>query len=426
MATNKYYKLLLLGIVFLFSCKNYNDHTIQVREQEFLDLFSPSINFCITGKEEINYSVKLFHNNLLLDTFSINSTLGESFKKFKFDFSKLKANLPLVSYKIITTSQIKLKLIAINNENKSRIDTTISFKVKLPPITCVSSVEGINFTSTFSNKIKKFENKIRTSVSLGIERDITRAAILTDMLNTKNPHPTVVIDDFSMPILKSTEKIKIKVLIDTVYPHTFISIFPSKNNKKYSDVDLDQKIKEKIKRGLHKNKNDWFGKKEGKMYVLEDVMTTTYDGLVGLFVINIDNDANYSYFEVGNFFVDKTAPNFTNVNWNSFNGDSRYEGLLWLENKHFYGYNPYSVPFVGMVYGDVKEIYVDGKKISFKVGEELYFRKYIYLDGGYNRVPIKIVDSKGNSANYFIPITIESLDKNEINIENEIQIENNE
>ncbi len=425
MTMKNLYRLFFIGFVFLFGCKNYSDQKIQVREQEFVDLFSPSIDLCITGKEEVNYSVKLSYDNLLIDTFSVKSTLDKSFKKIKFHFSKLKDDLPLLSYKLITTSQIKLELTAINKENKISIDTTVTFKIKLPPIASVSSVDGTNFSTTTSDKTKEFEQKIRASISTGLDRDIKRAAILTDMLITKTLHPTVAIDDFFMPVLKPTDKIKIKILADTVFEYTVIGRYPSKENKVYSDVDLDKTIKETMTNDLQKIKTDWHGKKEGNMFVLEDEIQATYDGLVGLFVINIDKNGSYSYYEVGNFLVDETAPNFNNYRWGSFNGDARYEGLVCLETEHFYGYNPYTVPFIGKAYGDVKEIYVDGKRVSFKVGEELYFKKAVYLDGGYNRVSVKVVDSKGNSADYFIPITIESLDKNEINIDNDINIENN-
>ena len=425
MTMKNLYSLFFIGFVFLFSCKNYNDQKIQVREQEFVDLFSPSIDLCISGKEEVNYSVKLSYDNLLIDTFSVKSTLDKSFKKINFNFSKLKDDLPLLSYKLITTSQIKLELTAINKENRISIDTTITFKIKLPPISSVSSVDGSNFSSTTSDKTKEFEQKIRGSISTGLDKDIKRAAILTDMLITKTLHSTVVIEDFQMPVLKPTDKIKIKILTDTVFQYTVIGRYPSKSNKVYSDVDLDKTIKETMTNDLQKIKTDWHGKKEGNMFVLEDEIQATYGGLVGLFIINIDKNGSYSYCEVANFLGDETAPKFNNNRWGSFNGDARYEGLVCLETEHFYGFSPYSVPFIGKVYGDVKGIYVDGKRISFKAGEELYFKKSVYLDGGYNRVPIRVVDSKGNSADYFIPITIESLNKNEINIDNDINIENN-
>mgnify|MGYP003445793782 FL=1 len=421
----KYSGFYFIGLALLFGCKNYSDQKIQVREQEFIELFSPSIDICIIGKEEVNYAVKLSCDNILIDSFSIKSTLDKSFKKIKFEFTNLKDDLPLLTYKLITTSQIKLELVAINKENKISIDTTMSFKIKLPPISTVSSVEGTNFSSTSLVKAKEFEQKIRGNISTGLEKNIKRAAILTEMITTRKFHPTVEIDDFSMPVLKTIDKIKIKILTDTVYPFSVIGRYPSKGNKVYGDVNLDKIILETLIKDPDKIKTDWHGKKEGNLFVLEDEIEAKYDGLGGIFLINIEKDGSYSYNEVGNFLVDETAPNFNNHQWGSFNGDARYEGLLCLTTEDFYGYNPFTIPFLGKVFGDIKEIYVDGKKIPFRIGEDLYFKKAVYLDGGYNRIPIKIIDSKGNSAEYFIPVTIESMHKNEINIDNDINIENN-
>lgn len=425
MILKNYFKLFFIATVLFCCCKNYSDQKIQVKEQEFVDLFSPSIDMCITGKEEVTFSVKLSIENVLIDTFTVKSTVNKSFKKIKFNFSKLKEELPLFSYKLITTSKVQLGLAAINKENKISIDTTISLNIKLPPISSIASVDGTNFSTTSSEKLKKTEQKIRESISIGLNKDIKSAAILADMLTTKSLHPTIQIDDFFMPVLKPTDKIKIKILTDTVYQFSIIGRYPSKDNKVYNEVGIDKMIRETMTNDIQKIKTDWHGKREGKMFVLEGEIEATYNGLVGLYVINIDKNGSYYYYEVGNFLVDETEPKFHNDRWLPFFGDARYEGLVCLTTEHFYGYNPYSVPFVGIVYGDVKELYVDGKRVSFKVGEEVYFKKSVYLDGGYNRVSVRVVDSKGNSGNYFIPITIESLDKNEINIDNNINIENN-
>lgn len=416
--------IVALTIILLCSCKSYSDQRFQIRNQESIDPFSPSLDICITGKDELTYLVKLSYDNLLIDTLTLKSTLDKSFTKAKFNFSKLKEELPLLAYRLITNPQINLNLSAINKRNKFILDTTISLIIRIPPISFVSTVEGNNFSTTTLDKSKEYEKKIREIFSDGNEDNIKRAAILTDMIVTKTLHPTVTIDERTLPILKATDKIKIKILTDTVYEYTVIGRYPSKNNKDYSDVDLDKQIKETMTNDLTQIKSDWHGNKIGNQYVLEDEIEATYSGLVGLYVINIDKNGSYSYYEVANYIVDETAPMFNNYKYGTFKGDERYEGLLCLSTEHFYGFNPYKVPFIGQVYGDIKEIYVDGKRIPFSVGTDLYFKKSIYLDGGYNRITVKLIDSKGNSAEYFIPVTIESLDKNEINIDNDINIEN--
>jgi hypothetical protein len=417
--------IIALVIILLYSCKSYSDQKIQIRNQEVIDPFSAALDICITGKDELSYLVKLSYDDLLLDTLTLMSGLDKSFAKVQFDFSTLKEELPLLAYRIVINPQIGLHLSAASKKKKIVLDTTVFLKIRIPPISVASTIYGDNFSTTTLDKTKKYEQKIKENFADGDEDDIKRAAILTDMILTKSLHPTVRINERSVPILRATDKVKIKILTDTIYEYTVVGRYPSKKNKDYSDVDMDKQIKETIKNDLAELKSDWQGVKIGDRYVLEDEVEATYSGLVGLYVINIDKHGLYSYHEVANYLVDESAPMFNNYRYGRFNGDERFEGLLCLSTEHFYGFNPYKVPFTGRVYGDIKEIYVDGKKIPFAVGADLYFKKSIYLDGGYNRITVKLIDSKGNSAEYYIPITIESLDKSEINIDNDINIENN-
>lgn len=78
-------------------------------------------------------------------------------------------------------------------------------------------------------------------------------------------------------------------------------------------------------------------------------------------------------------------------------------GTVYLLDKQFTGN---SVPFVCYVTGNIKALYVDGKKIKFKKDKEFFFRQHIDLYIGYNRVPIKIVNSRDEVAKLFIEINI--------------------
>ncbi len=144
--------------------------------------------------------------------------------------------MPLLAYRIIKNPQINLNLSATNKKNKLTLDTTISFKIKIPPVSFVSNVYGNNFSTTTLENTKKFEQKIRDNFSDANEYNIKRAAILTDIILTKSLHPTVTINERSLPILKTTDKIQINILTDTVYEYSMIGRYPSKNNKDYFDV----------------------------------------------------------------------------------------------------------------------------------------------------------------------------------------------
>jgi hypothetical protein len=416
--------LIVACLCSMFGCKSYEDHDIHFKTQEFLNVFDSKINFCISGKEEVKYFVKLSYNDVLIDTMSILSTLDQSFKEFNFKLSNLNEELPIMAYKLLLDSEIKLKLSATNLENKIYLDTVITVNVRIPPICAISKVTGNNFANASLNNVLEFKQKIRSYFSAGRESDIDKAAILADMLISNSCHPTVTIQDLILPVLKTTDKIKVRILVDTVFDYSFIWRYPSIENKVYSDIDIEKAITDALNNQENKLQSEWHGEMEGESYVLEDDFQASLVGLIGIFVVNVDNSGSFTYHEFGNFLVDESPPSFNESNWCSFSGDPRYEGLLCLSTESFYGYNPYSVPFLGTVHGDVAEIYVDGKRIPFSGDKELYFKKSIYLDGGYNRVKVKVVDIKGNSAEYFIPITIESLEENNINIENEINIEN--
>jgi hypothetical protein len=141
-------------------------------------------------------------------------------------------------------------------------------------------------------------------------------------------------------------------------------------------------------------------------------------------LINIDQFGEYTYQQLGAYLSDAAPPKFSNSTYCSKPDNPEYEGVVCIDNESFYGWSPFSVPFVGKAYGDIKAIYVDNMRVNFKIGQEIYFKKKVYLDGGYNRVPVKIIDNSGNVTESFIPITIKDMDNNDINIDNNINIDN--
>jgi hypothetical protein len=411
--------LVLATLFILISCTNYSDHKFLISKENKINLLSPSIDLCITGDQELNYRVTITTGDYLIDTLSIKSTREMSFTKAKLNFSNLKENLPLVIYRLVENPKLKITISAIGGNYKVRLDTTITLDIKIPPVSLVSILNENEYTPTSLVLLnsEKNELKLKKSIPNLNETKIKKTEVLSDMIIRNSYHPAVSISESDLPIHKITDKIKVSVLTDTLYEYSIIGRYPSKNNKIYSEIDIDKEIKKVIKNNLSSLKSDWLGKKNGNLFVLEDEINAEYEGLVGLFVININKDGLYSYQEVANFIVDDTAPEFENREYGTFRGDDRYEGLVCLSTENFYGFNPYKVPFIGQVYGDIKEIFVDGKRIPFTVGNDLYFKKSIYLDGGYNRISIKLVDLRGNSAEYFIPVSIKSLDINEINID---------
>ena len=59
-----------------------------------------------------------------------------------------------------------------------------------------------------------------------------------------------------------------------------------------------------------------------------------------------------------------------------------------------------------MVYGDVRNITIDGKRINVERGSDVLFSKKIYIVDGYKDVEIKVTDGVENFKNYTLPLVV--------------------
>ena len=59
-----------------------------------------------------------------------------------------------------------------------------------------------------------------------------------------------------------------------------------------------------------------------------------------------------------------------------------------------------------MVYGEVKDITIDGNRINVEKNSDLLFSKKIYIVDGYKDVEIKVTDGVGNLKNYTLPLVV--------------------
>lgn len=100
--------------------------------------------------------------------------------------------------------------------------------------------------------------------------------------------------------------------------------------------------------------------------------------------------------------------------------NKKHEGQVTIDAREFSGYSPFNIPFVACIIGRVAELYVDGKKVTEFKGEagEVFFRRKISLENGYNRIPIKAIGKSGNATEGYVEVTInETPDKIEIKTE---------
>ncbi len=394
--------IIILSIVSLTSCKDFSDLKL-VTKSNSINIINSEIEIALVGSEPIEGVLKIKIGGQTIGEGEIKSHFDSEFEVYKIHFSELGNELNSVISTIRENKELEIHLLFINEQEKLKIEKKTSITIEIPPISRIVKIEG-----------EKFEkiNKTTSSLLTEVVKNKTR---ITESLNQSS----------NLNILKELDQIRIKLLVDTVYHKTFIWRYPTKNNNFYSINDIESNLIKEMNNDDGKLNTEYEGKTEDGRYVITDEYTVEDDrGEIGLYLINIDVSGNYFIQYFGSYLTDGISPKFTNSSYCSFNGNPKIEGQVCLENKHFYGYNPYNVPFVGIAKGDIAKIFIDKKQVPFKIGQEIFFKKRIYLDGGYNRIPIKIIDKMGNVTESFIPVTIESMTDTKIDIDNEINIDN--
>lgn len=134
------------------------------------------------------------------------------------------------------------------------------------------------------------------------------------------------------------------------------------------------------------------------------------NGIYSIVLLSFDKERNFSMCELDRVRIDSKGPEFRHTTPSSCYEETAFDGVVELNTKEFFGYSPYLVPIVGCAKGDVAQIYFNKQKIDFQSGVEFFLKKYISLDNGYNRIPIKLVDIHGNENDTFLEITIVATD----------------
>ncbi|MBK7095061.1 MAG: hypothetical protein IPH57_08450 [Saprospiraceae bacterium] len=400
-------KLFILILIPIFFCCSESKKNLISVENDYLSFFDPKIKMKINGKEEDVYKVKVFFDTVQLNENELFYGNDSMYQYINLIFNKLKFDLNHLAQSINENNNIKLKIKVLDKKNINFFDSLFVFKINVPPITKIISVKGNNLKIL---NINNFDNKVST---------------LIKFIANKSPHLTENIDyNDNFPILKKNDFIDYRIEVDTLYDIMIVETYYS-SGKNGSDKELIQYIKET----LIPEKEDWSSnskiiKENGKIYI-SGKTEAYYEGLTHLYLISVKNDNSFSYNLVGTFKVDTLISEFENERYGTFYGNYRAklgaqegedfskwnEGTAYIYNESFYGYyQPYSVPFVCTINGDIQYVYINNKKINFKRRKEFLVRMPLYLSQGYNRIEVKLIDKAGNTTNSFIPITIAPLD----------------
>lgn len=419
--------LLFIVVLTIFStaCSDYSDHQVVINQIGTNSLFDAvTIEIGVQGKEELTYAAEISYKDKIISQSSVTSNFKPTKSLFNLDFSRLDDKAIDFAHDLIENQRIEFRLLLINESQKMLIDTTIYADFYMPPIARVLSADMSHGMNDISSPL---QSSLIESRKLHPNLDETkshRVAFLSELLknNQKGIHIKSRVNKLT-PVKKGF-KIDTRLITDTVFQYTVIGRYPAHTNNYYDEIDLDNIIKEYIDSNLDSIKSDWKGKRVNSDFIIEDKVSSEYAGLIGIYLINIDDIGQFTFQQVGSYLSDAVSPKFSHSSYCSEPRNPEYEGTVCIDSKNFYGWSPYNVPFVGRAYGDIKAIYVDNMRVKFELGEEIYFKKKVYLDGGYNRVPVKIIDNSGNVTESFIPITIKDLDNNDVNIDNNINIEN--
>jgi hypothetical protein len=414
-----------LVTLLLSACSDYSDHKINIGETPAFGIFEDiTIDLGVQGKNELIYSVELLYKGKLLATESITSSYKPSLIPMSLDLSKIQDKSTDFAADIVSQNQVVIDIMLSNENQKIALDTSINISIRPLPISQPISIELSNGKSDLTSSIQSSLIEVRKKYpNLQVTKQ-HRVAFLNELLKQNRKGLHAEISSEQLKPLKKGFEINTTIKTDTVFKHTVIGRYPAINNSYYDEVNFEKIISEYIETKLDSIESDWKGKMNNKDYVITDKISSEYAGLIGIYLINIDQYGQFTYQQIGAYLSDAVSPNFTNSTYCSEPDNPEYEGVVCIDSKNFYGWSPYNVPFVGRAYGDIKAIYVDNMKVNFKIGQEIYFKKKVYLDGGYNRVPVKVIDNSGNITESFIPITIKDMDNNEINIDNNIDIDN--
>ena len=399
---NKKIFIIILSVLSLTSCKDYSDLHLLTKSDK-INIINSVFNVALVGSEQIDGVLKIKFEEETIGQGEITSHFDSDFKEIEIDFSKAESRINSIISSIKENEEIELTLLFINEQEKIKLEKKINVKVVIPPISNILEIKG--------EKFEKNHNSPK--------------ALISEIVNNKSRIFESTNNTSSLKVLQKADVIEIKLFVDTVYDKSFIWRYPVKSNKFYSKLDIEKNLIEDINGKDVNLKTEYTGEIVNGNYIISDEYKVGDEkDEIGFYLINIDESENYFIQQIGSYLTDGVSPKFSNSSYCSFNGNPKIEGQVCLDTKNFYGYNPYNIPFVGKAYGDVSKIIVDNMNVKFTIGKEIYFKKRIYLDGGYNRVSVKISDKNGNITESYISITIEQLKDTEIDIDNEINIDN--
>ena len=393
----------------VISCGNYDHHQLKVeKNKESLNEIKFSV--FLIGDDNIDCEGIVKYRDVTLRQFNISTNNFEEPLELLINYSKFPDIVQELAVDLVLDRKPGLE-VSIQNKDKEFYRTTrIPLNPNLPPI--MTGVELRDkelvrrFPMGFRNEVYDIESyllKNKFEPNPYITEKIATVSLL--IRNNSKILPTTIPVDAKVPIYKGKKELHVSVLCDSVSLNPHLVLYPSPSNKYYEGPTLYTIAKTHYtenKQGITSIKS------AGAKYLLErNFIVNNLIGEYDLYLVISENRNDYFYYNLGSVIFDNIAPEFNR--WfmgGYFGGNELYEGKVFLDYSIPFSQNPYEVIFSGAVYGDVKDITIDGNRINVEKNRVLLFSKKIYMVNGYKDVEIKVTDTAGNLKNYSLPLVV--------------------
>jgi hypothetical protein len=390
----------MISLLAVLSCESRKDFKLSIKNTQ---VYATGGQFTISveSPRERYFQGKIIIDGTEVQEFQLSSSPIPKPSVIQFGIKDILDTNAIDS--MIANNTLEANVTLFNYEKQIKLDTTIQFDFITPPI-----IYDLKVIEPTQFRVDKYSYN---------KKDFIKNLIYNGGHGVYNPNSRLLTTIFN----DTSKYIKVSLTIDSAYDKAVIVRWPNPKNRssnKYGDFQTVLKKYSESYQNIKDNKREMKGK-----YLVERELQLRYSGMLDYYLILFKNKDEYSFIKLFETIVDDVKPIHSISD--SFSGDPRFEGSVYLTTKHFEGYSPYRVPFVGTVYGDVDKVYLEGIPINFNTGEEFYFKRSLNLDFGYNRLELKIIDKRGNVTKGFIPITMERVKDEKFKIENNIDINNN-
>jgi len=404
-------RFLLIALISMaaLSCSNFDDLKLKVQKNEE-SLNEINFSVFLIGDDNINCKGIIKYREVTLRQFDISSNNYEKPVELLINYSEFPKIALELATDFVLDRKPYLEVLIENKEEEFKRTAHIPLDPNLPPIMTGIELRDKElvrrFPMGFRNEVYDIESyllKNKLEPNSYIMEKIATVSLL--IRNNSKILPTTIPVDAKVPIYKGKKELNVSVLCDSVSLNPHLVLFPSPSNKYYDGPNLYTIAKTHYtenKQGITSINV------AGDKYLLE--RNFNVNNLIGeydLYLIITENGNDYFYYNLGSVIFDNVAPEFNR--WfmgSSFGGNELYEGKVYLDYSIPFSQNPYEVIFSGAVYGDVKDITIDGKRINVEKNSDLLFSKKIYMVNGYKDVEIKVTDTAGNLKNYYLPLVV--------------------